>query len=89
MNKNMSKLDMQVRSVIGLAIIGLGVYYQNWLGLIGLVPILVVAYGSCPLYTLINFSTIKKAKAEKTVAKVSTKATKKKSIKKAVKKKKK
>lgn len=86
MNKNMSNIDKYARSIIGLGIIGLGIYYQNWLGLIGLVPIAISLYGSCPIYSLINFSTLKKAKTE---SKASAKVAKKKSVKKTVKKKKK
>lgn len=47
-----------IRVVIGLALIGLAVAGKvgAW-GYIGIVPVLTGLLGSCPLYTLLGFST--------------------------------
>ena len=49
MKANMSTINRVIRAVIGLAIISVGFYYQNWLGALGLIPILSAAIGYCPL----------------------------------------
>ncbi|MDY6971654.1 MAG: DUF2892 domain-containing protein [Thermodesulfobacteriota bacterium] len=41
-------------------IIGLGIYYNSWWGLIALVPIIVALLGYCPLYEPCKISTCKK-----------------------------
>ena len=49
MKANMSIINRVIRAFIGLAIIGAGVYYQNWFGALGVIPILSAAIGYCPL----------------------------------------
>lgn len=49
MKANMSVLNRVIRAIIGLAIIGAGVYYQSWFGALGILPILSAAIGYCPL----------------------------------------
>ncbi len=49
MKSNMNTKERVIRAVIGLAIIGAGVYFQNWFGAIGVLPILSAAFGCCPL----------------------------------------
>lgn len=60
MEKNMGKTDRIVRIVMGTAIIAAGVYYQNWLGAIGFVPLVTGLINYCPLYSLLGMSTAKK-----------------------------
>jgi hypothetical protein len=60
MQCNVGTADKTIRLIVGAAIIGAGVYYQNWLGAIGLVPVLTALMGWCPAYTLIGASTCKK-----------------------------
>jgi len=48
-----------LRIVLGAAIIGWGVYAQNWLGLIGVPLLLSGLVGQCFLYKLIGVSTCK------------------------------
>lgn len=58
MTKNIcSPVDKTIRIIAGLAILGAGWYYQNWWGLIGIVPLLTVAFSTCPLYTLFGINT--------------------------------
>lgn len=45
----MSTTNRVVRALIGLAIIGAGIYFKNWLGALGIIPILSAAIGYCPL----------------------------------------
>lgn len=64
MKTNVGTVDRVLRAVIGLALIAL-----TWAGTIGVwgwigvVPLLTAAFGFCPLYTVLGFSTcpIKKA----------------------------
>ena len=49
MKGKMSGVERVIRVVIGLAIVGAGYYYKNWLGLIGLIPLITAAIGWCPL----------------------------------------
>ena len=49
MKANMNTANRVIRAVIGLAIIGAGIYYKNWFGAIGIIPILSSAIGYCPL----------------------------------------
>lgn len=60
MKKNVGNIDKVVRIVLGLAIGGLGIAYQSWWGLIGLLPIATALVGSCGVYTLLGISTCKK-----------------------------
>ncbi len=57
MTKNVGTVDKVIRIVAGLAIIGAGVYYQNWWGAIGLVPLLTALIGWCPAYSLLGIKT--------------------------------
>jgi len=75
MKHNMSKIDKLARIVIGIGILALGLYYKSWLGLLGFIPIIISLYGWCPIYTLFNYSTLKK---EKEIPKAKKKAKKRK-----------
>ncbi len=59
--KNVHKIERAVRAVLGLGLLSLLAVgpVPGWglAGLIGLVPLLTAALGSCPLYTLFGFST--------------------------------
>ena len=54
---NIGTIDRVIRVVIGLAIIVWGDMNENWLGAIGVVPLLTSAIGFCPLYTLLGINT--------------------------------
>ena len=55
---NVGTIDRLLRIVIGVALIGLTLSGSIgvW-GWIGVVPLLTAALGSCPLYTVLGFST--------------------------------
>lgn len=57
MKCNVGTADRVVRIIAGLVIIGLGVVYGSWLGVIGLVPLLTAALRWCPLYIPLGLST--------------------------------
>ena len=59
MKKNVGTIDRTFRVVAGLSIIGLGLYYQNWLGAIGAIPLVTATLGWCPAYLPFGFSTCK------------------------------
>lgn len=60
MQLNVGKPERVIRVIVGLVIIGVGVYYQSWWGAIGLVPVLTGVLGWCPPYQLLGISTNKK-----------------------------
>jgi len=57
--KNVGGIDRILRVVIGVAVIAWGAYAQNWLGAIGLVPLLTGTIRWCPAYLPFGFSTCK------------------------------
>jgi hypothetical protein len=59
MQPNVGGIDRVLRIVLGAAIIGWGVYAQNWLGLIGVPLLLSGLVGHCFLYRLFGVSTCK------------------------------
>ena len=63
MTKNVGVLDRIVRVAIGLVLlafalrIGFGDTGWNWLGWIGVIPLLTALLGTCPLYSFLGCST--------------------------------
>jgi len=57
MQKNVGKTDKIIRVVLGIAIIGVGVVFNNWLGVIGIVPIATALMGWCPPYAILGINT--------------------------------
>ncbi len=45
MKTNVGSLDRTIRILLGLAILAAGFYYQNWFGLIGIVPLAYLPFG--------------------------------------------
>ena len=58
--KNMGMVDRLIRVIIGLIIVGAGIWYQSWWGAIGLFPIITSVTGRCILYAPFGISTRKK-----------------------------
>jgi hypothetical protein len=63
MKLNVGTVDKIIRYLLGAAIIGAGLYFKNWLGLIGVVLIATALIGWCPIYLPFGISTIVKKKA--------------------------
>lgn len=59
MKPNVSSIDRAIRFVIGLGLIGWGIYSKNWLGAIGVIPLLTGLFRFCPLYRVLGLSTCK------------------------------
>jgi Inner membrane protein YgaP-like, transmembrane domain len=63
MSVNVGIFDRIARIVVGLALIAFALGYLapgtgwNWVGWIGVVPILTAVFGSCPAYSLFGLST--------------------------------
>jgi hypothetical protein len=63
MTTNVGMADRIVRIVIGIALIAFALNYfypdtgYNWIGWIGVVPIVTAVFGTCPLYSVIGMST--------------------------------
>lgn len=60
MKYNMGKVDRIIRFVVGAIIIGLGIYFKNWLGVIGVVFLITALMGWCPAYVPFKISTERK-----------------------------
>jgi hypothetical protein len=63
MKKNIGQTDTIIRIIIGLGIGAAGWYYESWLGLIALVPLLTALTGFCGLYALLGISTCPRKKS--------------------------
>ena len=59
MKKNVGSIDRVLRIVIGVAIVGLGLYNQAWWGVLGIIPLFTASISSCPLYLPFGISTNK------------------------------
>jgi len=57
MKKNVGGIDRTVRIAAGLVIIGVGVYFRSWWGLLGVVVLGTGLIGWCGFYTLIGVNT--------------------------------
>lgn len=60
MKCNVGSVDRLLRIIIGLVIALLGVVFDSWWGLIGIVPIATGLFRFCPLYLPFKISTDKK-----------------------------
>jgi hypothetical protein len=62
MSVNVGTLDRVLRVVLGLALIAFAMQLVfpntgwNWIGWIGVVPLITAAVGNCPAYSLLGFS---------------------------------
>ena len=57
MQCNLGKMDRELRTALGLAIIGAGLYEHSWWGLIGLIPLVSAKTGFCMAYSIFGIST--------------------------------
>lgn len=57
--QNEGTADRIARVVIGIVIVGIGVRYQSWWGIIGLLPLFTGIAGHCCLYTHFGINTNK------------------------------
>ena len=57
MKCNVGSVDRLLRIILGLIVAILGVYFNSWWGLIGIVPLATGIFSFCPLYSILNMST--------------------------------
>ena len=57
MKCNVGKMDQTLRIVTGALIIGAGVYFQNWWGAVGVIPLLTGLFRWCPAYVPFGIKT--------------------------------
>ncbi|MGP5010613.1 YgaP family membrane protein [Psychrobacter glacincola] len=60
MEINIGSTERLLRIIAGVVIIGLGLYFQSWWGVIGLVPLLTALFRFCPLYKMLGMNTCKR-----------------------------
>ena len=60
MKCNMGTTDRIIRAIVGIAVIGAGVFFQSWWGAIGAVPLGTAIIGFCPAYLPFGISSCKK-----------------------------
>lgn len=60
MEINIGSTERLLRIIAGVVIIGLGLYFQSWWGVIGLVPLLTGLFRFCPLYKMLEMNTCKR-----------------------------
>lgn len=59
MKSNVGAADRAIRVVAGVVILGLGLHFGTWWGLIGLAPLLTGILAYCPAYSPLGISTSK------------------------------
>ncbi len=59
MKSNVGTIDRLMRIVLGLIIAILGVWFDSWWGLVGIVPLATGIFKICPLYIPCRISTVK------------------------------
>ena len=64
MKKNVGTADKIARLILGVVIIGLGLYFKSWWGVIGIIPLITGLIGYCGLYSLFGINTCKIRKPE-------------------------
>jgi len=61
---NVGSADRVLRVVAGIGIVSVGVFYQNWWGAVGLVPMATGLTGWCPPYSLFGINTCSMKKVD-------------------------
>lgn len=61
MSTNVGSIDRVIRVIVGIALLWYAAFAPasgfNWIGWIGVVPLLTALFGVCPLYSLVGIST--------------------------------
>jgi hypothetical protein len=58
MTRNVGGTDRLFRIVLGLVVIGVGVYYRSWWGALGVIPLATGLVRWCPVYVPFGTSTL-------------------------------
>jgi len=57
MQKSVGGIDRALRIIVGLAVVGAGIYFDSWWGAIGLIPLVTGLSCRCPGYVPLKIST--------------------------------
>lgn len=60
MKSNVGSIDRLLRIILGLTIAIVGVVFDSWWGLVGIIPLGTGLFQFCPLYLPLKITTIKK-----------------------------
>lgn len=60
MQCNLNTTDRTVRVILGAGLLGAGLYFRSWWGLLGVPLLMNAAMGYCGLYQMLGISTYKK-----------------------------
>ena len=60
MEINVGSTERLLRIIVGVVVIGLGLYFQSWWGVVGLIPLLTGLFRFCPLYKMLGLNTCKR-----------------------------
>jgi hypothetical protein len=60
MKCNIGRTDRVIRAIIAALFFALGLIFQTWWGLLGIVPLITVVTGFCGFYVPLKISTLKK-----------------------------
>jgi sulfite exporter TauE/SafE len=64
MKTNVGNIDRWMRIILGIVIIALGIIYQSWWGVIGILPLLTGIIRRCPAYMPFGITTCRKDQAK-------------------------
>ena len=64
MHHNVGGIDQILRIVLGVVICTIGVIYNNWWGMVVLIPLVTGTMSWCPLYNLVGLASVKISKSE-------------------------
>ena len=64
MHHNVGGIDQILRIVLGVVICTIGVIYNNWWGMVGLIPLVTGTMSWYPLYNLVGLSSPKISESE-------------------------
>ncbi len=57
MKANVGGFDRVLRALVGLSLLGAGLYFKSWWRLVGIVPLLTAIFRFCPAYLPIGLNT--------------------------------
>lgn len=63
MIQNLGQTDRIIRTLVGVILIGAGIYFKSYWGLIGLIPLATAYLRWCPAYLPFHISTCKSRNA--------------------------
>jgi len=65
MIKNVGGIDRTIRFVLAVVIFAIGIYYQSWWGLIGIIPLTTALTQRCPAFLPLGINTCKSETGKK------------------------